>query len=96
MPTYTFDLLSKHFKLFQKELFQSWKHIQSATLVQFGNSPYIAEIIICSELPKPENPALRESFTSYAYITNVGDVNVHGADYFHEVKTWLRKVAMTT
>jgi hypothetical protein len=101
MPNYTFDLLTKHFVIFQKTLYQTWNHIQSSTLYQFQYDdlqvdPYIAEIVICSELPSTKNQTEKESFTSSVYITKSGDVIVKGADYFDEVKTWLRKITMAT
>lgn len=94
--TYTFDLLSDNFTTFQKTLFESWKHITTASIHPLKNEPYVAEIVIQSELPNPNNLKLCEHFTSSAYITKSGDVSVQGADYFWEVKTWLRKLQQAT
>ena len=94
---YTYDLLENHLSKFREDVCSTWKHIQSITIHQVKNQdPYIAEIVIHSMLPNPENYKLRESFTSSIYITNSGDIILKGADYFNEVKTWLHNIRMTT
>jgi len=96
MPTYTFDLLSDHFPAFISTLFQTWKHVKSATLHQLQDETYIAEITIRSELPDPKKPSSIEYFTSSVYITSTGGMYLKGADYFNEVYTWLHKIHQPT
>lgn len=96
MPTYTFDLLSDQFSAFISILFESWKHVKSATLHQLHDGIYIAEISIRSELPDPKKLSSIEYFTSSVYITSTGGIYLKGADYFNEVYTWLNKIHQLT
>jgi hypothetical protein len=94
MPTYTFEELEAQFPAFLRTLFQTWKHVKSATLYKH-HEPYIAEIVIQSELPKSHTNNEIEYFTSSIYIQDNGDLYLKGADYFDEVETWLRKIYKT-
>ena len=95
MPTYTFEELDSKFPAFLHVLFQTWKHVKSATLYKH-QEPYIAELVIRSELPISLYSVESESFTSSVFIEPNGTLYLKGADYFDEVKTWLRKLRQTT
>lgn len=95
MPTYTFQELEAHYPAFLLTLFQTWKHVKTAILYKHQD-PYIAEIVIRSELPISRVNNQTESFTSSVFIQSDGSLYLKGADYFDEVKTWLRKLHQTT
>jgi hypothetical protein len=95
MSVYIFPELEAHFPAFLLSLFQTWKHVEAATLYKHQD-PYIAEIVIQSTLPKSHLTNEMEHFTSSIYIQENGALYLKGADYFDEVKTWLRKIHKTT
>lgn len=95
MPSYTFEELDAKFPDFLLALFQTWKHVKSATLHKH-QEPYIAEIVIRSELSTSRINNEIEYFTSSVFIEPNGTLYLKGADYFDEVKTWLRKFRQTT
>ena len=95
MPTYTFEELEAQYPAFLHTLFQTWKHVKTATLYKHQD-PYIAEIVIRSELPTSHINNKMESFTSSVFIQPDGTLYLKGADYFDEVKTWLRKLRQPT